>query len=128
LPLAEENAKPSITSITSITLLAAGMVVVPLLVSMVSFETLATFWATAYDHRQMSADLPDKPPGGELLLYRTDDGTTRVECRFDQGTIWLTQGQIAERAGLGKRKGARTNLQKFMNRSETGSPQTRLYL
>jgi len=33
---------------------------------------------------------------GELILYRTEDGRTRVQCRFDDGTIWLTQIQIAE--------------------------------
>jgi hypothetical protein len=33
---------------------------------------------------------------GEIVLYRTDDGRTRVECRFEEGTIWLTQMQLAE--------------------------------
>jgi hypothetical protein len=33
---------------------------------------------------------------GELVLYRTEDGQTRVQCRFAEGTIWLTQIQIAE--------------------------------
>jgi len=37
-----------------------------------------------------------KMPGGELLLYQTEDGQTRVECRFEGGIIWLTQAQIAE--------------------------------
>jgi hypothetical protein len=36
------------------------------------------------------------PPGGDLVLYRTRDGRTRVECRFAEGTIWLTQVQLAE--------------------------------
>jgi len=44
----------------------------------------------------MSADLPDKPQGGELLLYRTEDGKTRVECRFAVGTVWLSQVTMAE--------------------------------
>jgi hypothetical protein len=44
----------------------------------------------------MSGDFPEKPPGGELLLYRTEDGRTRLECRFDEGTIWLSQALIAE--------------------------------
>ncbi|HTV41358.1 MAG TPA: RhuM family protein [Candidatus Sulfotelmatobacter sp.] len=35
-------------------------------------------------------------PGGELILYQTEDGRTRVQCRFEGGTIWLTQAQIAE--------------------------------
>jgi len=44
----------------------------------------------------MSEDVPEKPPGGELLLYRTEDGRTRLECRFEEGTIWLSQAQIAD--------------------------------
>ena len=41
------------------------------------------------------ADVPE-PPRGELVLYQTKDGRTRVECRFEQETIWLTQALIAE--------------------------------
>lgn len=33
---------------------------------------------------------------GELILYQSEDGQTRVQCRFDEGTIWMTQIQIAE--------------------------------
>ena len=36
------------------------------------------------------------PPGGEILLYQTEDGRTRVECRFQDETIWLSQALIAE--------------------------------
>jgi len=36
------------------------------------------------------------PKGGEILLYQTEDGQTRIDCRFEEGTIWLTQAQIAE--------------------------------
>ena len=42
----------------------------------------------------MSAE--PKMHGGELLLYQTADGQTRVECRFAAGTIWLTQVLIAD--------------------------------
>jgi hypothetical protein len=38
------------------------------------------------------------PEGGEILLYQTEDGQTRIDCRFEEGTIWLTQAQIAEAA------------------------------
>jgi hypothetical protein len=31
-----------------------------------------------------------------LLLYQTEDGRTRIECRFEGETIWLTQALIAE--------------------------------
>ncbi len=33
---------------------------------------------------------------GEFLVYRTEDGQTRVECRFEDDTIWLSQGFLAE--------------------------------
>lgn len=32
----------------------------------------------------------------ELLIYQTDDGETRITIRFENGTVWLTQEQIAE--------------------------------
>jgi hypothetical protein len=35
-------------------------------------------------------------PNGDVVLYRTDDGRTHVECRFAEGTIWLTQVQLSE--------------------------------
>ena len=35
-------------------------------------------------------------PKGELILYQTEDGRTRIECRFEGETIWLTQMQLAE--------------------------------
>ena len=31
----------------------------------------------------------------EIILYQTEDGRTRIECRFEDETIWLTQAQIA---------------------------------
>ncbi len=45
----------------------------------------------------MTADSPqsnDPSPG--LILYTSDDGTTRLELRIDDKTFWLTQRQIAE--------------------------------
>lgn len=35
-------------------------------------------------------------PAGELILYQMEDGRTRIECRFDRGSIWLTQALLAE--------------------------------
>jgi len=34
-------------------------------------------------------------PAGEILFYQTEDGRARLECRFDAGTIWLSQALIA---------------------------------
>lgn len=39
---------------------------------------------------------PPEAPKGELVLYQTDDGRTRIECRVEGDTIWLTQVQLAE--------------------------------
>ena len=36
------------------------------------------------------------PPEGEFLLYQTEDGHTRIECRFEGESIWLTQRLMAE--------------------------------
>lgn len=33
---------------------------------------------------------------GEFVLYQTEDGRTRIECRFEDETLWLTQAQMAE--------------------------------
>jgi hypothetical protein len=35
-------------------------------------------------------------PRGELLLYQTQDGRTRIQCRFEGETLWLSQALIAE--------------------------------
>ena len=36
------------------------------------------------------------PATGEIILYKTEDGDTRIECRFVENSIWLTQLLIAE--------------------------------
>ena len=35
-------------------------------------------------------------PQSEIILYQTADGRTRIQCRFENETLWLTQAQIAE--------------------------------
>lgn len=35
------------------------------------------------------------PPTSDLILYQTEDGRTRIECRFEDETIWLTQAQMS---------------------------------
>ncbi|MGE5452051.1 MAG: virulence RhuM family protein [Acidobacteriota bacterium] len=40
-------------------------------------------------------DLQARQPG-EFLLYETEDGRTRVECRFADDSLWLSQATIAE--------------------------------
>lgn len=38
----------------------------------------------------------EQPPEGEFLLYQTEDGHTRIECRFSGETIWLSQANMAD--------------------------------
>ena len=41
--------------------------------------------------------MPDAPPStSSILLYQTEDGRTRIDCRFDGDSLWLTQAQMAE--------------------------------
>lgn len=41
-------------------------------------------------------DSQEPSPTGEFLLYTTEDGKSRVECRFENETLWLSQALIAE--------------------------------
>lgn len=41
--------------------------------------------------------MSDEPlPKSEIILYQTEDGRTRIQCRFENEMLWLTQVQIAE--------------------------------
>jgi hypothetical protein len=44
---------------------------------------------------QSSSNLP-APIGGDFILYQTEDGRTRIQCRFENETIWLTQKLMAQ--------------------------------
>ena len=35
-------------------------------------------------------------PKSEIILYQTEDGHTRIQCRFENETLWLSQALIAE--------------------------------
>ncbi len=38
----------------------------------------------------------ENKPKGEILLYQTEDGRTRIDVRLQDETLWLTQMQMAE--------------------------------
>lgn len=43
------------------------------------------------------ADVPSpSPSSGEVILYQTTDGATRIDVRFVSETVWLSQMQMAE--------------------------------
>ncbi len=47
------------------------------------------------DENRPAAPLP--PEGtGQLVLYRTEDGQTRISCRLEGDSVWLTQAAIAD--------------------------------
>jgi hypothetical protein len=39
---------------------------------------------------------PAIPPAGEFVVFTTDDGQARVECRFESDTLWLSQAAMAD--------------------------------
>jgi hypothetical protein len=43
----------------------------------------------------MSDNAPQAPQG-EFVLFQAADGSTRVECRFESDTLWLTQAAMAD--------------------------------
>ncbi|MBF0400366.1 MAG: virulence RhuM family protein [Magnetococcales bacterium] len=42
------------------------------------------------------------PPAGEILLYQTEDGRTRLQVVLDNQTLWLNQKQLTELFGKSK--------------------------
>ncbi|MBU1661098.1 MAG: virulence protein, partial [Chloroflexi bacterium] len=36
-----------------------------------------------------------KRPTGEIILYQTENGQTKLEVRLEDETVWLTQQQLA---------------------------------
>jgi hypothetical protein len=46
--------------------------------------------------------LPTLPNQGEILIYQTTDGTTKINVRLENGTVWLTQAQLVQLYGSSK--------------------------
>ncbi len=46
--------------------------------------------------RPTDSNLEAVRDSGELVFYETDDGRTRVECRFSNQTLWMSQGLMAD--------------------------------
>jgi hypothetical protein len=44
----------------------------------------------------MTDNLIPEAPNGEFILFNSADGSTKVECRFESDSLWLTQALIAE--------------------------------
>lgn len=39
---------------------------------------------------------PEETPSSEILLYQTEDGTSRIEVRMQDETVWLSLNQLTE--------------------------------
>ena len=39
---------------------------------------------------------------GEIIIYQTDDGRTKIDVRFENDTVWLTLNQMTELFGRDK--------------------------
>ena len=41
--------------------------------------------------------MSDEPlPDSDLILYQTEDGRTRIQCRFENETVWLSLNQMTD--------------------------------
>ena len=40
--------------------------------------------------------VPEPVSRSQILFYQSEDGSSRIEVRLDEGTVWLTQALIAE--------------------------------
>jgi len=41
-------------------------------------------------------DPGEATPASDLILYQTEDGKTRIQCRFEEENLWLSQSQIGD--------------------------------
>jgi hypothetical protein len=41
-------------------------------------------------------DPGEATPASDLILYQTEDGKTRIQCRFEEENLWLSQAQIGD--------------------------------
>ena len=52
----------------------------------------------------MSNDSKTLSPGGQFLVYQTQDGKLKIDVRFEGETVWLTQQQMTNWRGATIRK------------------------
>ena len=47
---------------------------------------------------------------GDIIIYQTDDGLTKIDVKLEDETVWLSQQQMAELFGT-----SRTNIIEHIN-------------
>ena len=40
--------------------------------------------------------MSDKPQKGEIILFQSNDGHTKIQVRFEEKGVWLSQKSMAE--------------------------------
>ena len=50
-------------------------------------------------YTQTTKELLNAPQRGEIILYQTADGRTKIDVKLENETVWLTQAQIAALMG-----------------------------
>ena len=43
-----------------------------------------------------SSSLPENVNNGEIVIYQTDEGHTKIDVKFQDETVWLTQAQLCD--------------------------------
>ncbi len=46
--------------------------------------------------------MPDSPPQSQIVIYKAENGETKIDVRFDGDTVWLTQESMAALFGKGR--------------------------
>src|SRR5580704_16105174 len=44
----------------------------------------------------MNQDSTTPPPGGQFLVYQSEEGKVKIDVRLENETVWLTQQHMAE--------------------------------
>lgn len=50
----------------------------------------------SYSSRRRKDNMSDKPQKGEIILFQANDGHTKIQVRFEEKSVWLSQKSLAK--------------------------------
>lgn len=53
-------------------------------------------WAVERERKERKDYMAEKENNTELIMYQTEDGTTKLSVRMENDTVWLSQKQMSE--------------------------------
>lgn len=53
-------------------------------------------WAAERERKERKDYMAEKENNTELIMYQTEDGTTKLSVRMENDTVWLSQKQMSE--------------------------------